>query len=1084
MSSNKNIFIENEGENTEDAVQTDDGTATTVEEYKISSFDPTSDISDPKVVEIWVDNILKDAESVEDYHKFLKKNSLSPLVRYGIDRDHLKYLGVADHNIDRLYRAFFVYSIGFYELLQSITVGIKASNSINHSEVMGSLWRVYSILLEFCCKSDYKLLISKIKSDHEIEKEGLKDRIQWHHERFLEQEIEFRKKFKEAEIENATYLKEKATTKRYIAKLNDIITDLRAKIEEETKVRKVFENKLNDLHSIVRDRDATYTRAKVDLDHLLQDNISKEDQLFKLLKEYKEISEKKTEFQVQYDATLQDLNKTQDNLDRERLERLKEVKNLKNELKTTKTTLFKIEKNYKENLSELQKLRQVHHEMSKNYSDDKETLKKYNRDYQSITKLESVIESLRKECNELTEDLAGTREREIQYKKIAEDAKKEKDEIREELNQFIVKYSGLQGRYVEVENHLNNKTQQLKDQGIRLDETEKERVKIHEISEQAKAKNLHLEKELKEKCKMVDIQRESMNRLKNKLIQAENEYDALNGKHNTDREVLQTEIYQLKHEVSVLTEKVNVLKNSRGHLLKNMDTEAQENEKLRGKVHNMRNKLSDAFADKKNIEGERNKFDMMRIRTEEILLEKEQQYTDLFKQKESLNLMLSTNTEMHDHYEKKTGEYIQRIRNENKKLKLLIEQEKDRGLMMHEDIRTRCAYACLEYQTMLLEKIEAQKSMSGKNAKIHSLECDVEVARIKIKSLMEELEIAKKSHNELESKYNAKRNQIALLKKELTNLKSENEIFRRVIYDPNVSKPLPEERSQSDLSKSVSRAIEINNGDLVQIKNVISETNSDSSYKGETRDVGVLTDACKRKDNFMQTEAHGFIEIQDIIRRNSFINVNRKFSSKTAVGFCYNPDDGRISKDTHSETEMKNYIIPPNVGNKNKTLKNNEYKDIEQIINSESESVSRETNPKMRNKDLEDSIKIDVSPLEKVTTIKSIQNKKGNIVVSKVVDCVPQSSKDMKKRRVMQPEIVDKTRATTSKNQMKPLMTPNYLILQGKRAKYLKSTSRYKKNPSSIEGEFKSTLMSERVSRNTSTDELKETMKSVYGKGK
>lgn len=64
------------------------------------------------------------------------------------------------------------------------------------------------------------------------------------------------------------------------------------KIEEETKIRKLFENKLNDLHSIVRDRDATYSRAKVDLDHLLQDNISKDDQLGRLLKEYKEVSEK------------------------------------------------------------------------------------------------------------------------------------------------------------------------------------------------------------------------------------------------------------------------------------------------------------------------------------------------------------------------------------------------------------------------------------------------------------------------------------------------------------------------------------------------------------------------------------------------------------------------------------------------------------------------------------------------------------------------------------------------------------------------------------------------------------------------
>ena len=50
---------------------------------------------------------------------------------------------------------------------------------------------------------------------------------------------------------------------------------MRGKIEEETKIRKVFENKLNSLHSIVRDKEAGYKRSQIDLDHLLQDNIDK-----------------------------------------------------------------------------------------------------------------------------------------------------------------------------------------------------------------------------------------------------------------------------------------------------------------------------------------------------------------------------------------------------------------------------------------------------------------------------------------------------------------------------------------------------------------------------------------------------------------------------------------------------------------------------------------------------------------------------------------------------------------------------------------------------------------------------------------
>ncbi|CAI2372803.1 unnamed protein product [Moneuplotes crassus] len=965
-----------------------------------------------------------------------------------------------------------------------ITVGIKATSSSNHSKIMGSLWRVYSILLEFCCKNDYQLLISKIKTDHEVEKQSLKDRIQSNHEKYIEQEIEFRKKFKEIEAENAVFAKEKITTKRYTAKLNDMIDDLRVKIEEETRIRKLFENKLNDLHSIVRDKDAAYNRAKVDLDHLLQDNINKDDQLSRLLKEYKELSEKKTEFQVQYDSIVAELNQAQKDFEREKLERVKETKHLREDLQKTRSSLLKVEKNYKENLQDLQQLRQVHHEMSKNYSNDKHILKRYYRDGKSIKKLESTIEGLKKECNELTEDVVGTREREIQYKKISDEAKQETSEIREELNKFIVKHSGLKSKLTELEVNYNNKCLQFKEQGVYLEESEKERQRVNEINEMLKSQNTHLEKEVKDKFNMVVIQRESMNRLKNKLIKVENDYDSLNGKNNTDREVLQTQIYQLKHEISVLTDKVDILKTSRGHLVRNLETEAEENEKLRGTVHTMKTKLSEEFNEKKNIEGECNKLDQMRIKTEQILSNKEDEVSQLFKQRESLNLKLHTKNEMNHHFEKKTSEYIQRIRTENKKLKDQIKLEKDRGLMLCEDIRTQCANTCQKYQQMLLEKIEAQKSVSRFNKRIHSLECDIEVAHIRIKNLKLELNTAKNTYKVIENKYKEKKNEINKIKQELKTQKSENEIFKKVIYDTKVSKPMPAtKKSQSDLNVSISKIIEIKkgrNGENVQIKNVITETNSNVSSIIETCEVAIMTDACKRKDNFMQTEAHGFVEIQDIIRRNSLINVRRKISSNTAIGIVEKSDQDKISKHAHSESSMEKFIFARKEEKTgDKTMRNNQYNEIDKVIKSESESVSQNTNLGIRNRDLEESIKIGVSPLEQVTTIKASQTNTGHVVVSKIVDCVNKPSKSSNKPKGMKTRN-HQTRATTSNLHMKPLMGPNYLQLHGERMERLKATSKYKRNPSSIEGEFKTTLMSDRISRNTSIDEVKNTMDAVY----
>lgn len=64
-------------------------------------------------------------------------------------------------DIERIYRSLFVYSIGFYETIM---------NSVEHAKnkytILASLWKVFQILLEYCCKSNYQMLIAKITQEH------------------------------------------------------------------------------------------------------------------------------------------------------------------------------------------------------------------------------------------------------------------------------------------------------------------------------------------------------------------------------------------------------------------------------------------------------------------------------------------------------------------------------------------------------------------------------------------------------------------------------------------------------------------------------------------------------------------------------------------------------------------------------------------------------------------------------------------------------------------------------------------------------------------------------------------------------
>ena len=63
--------------------------------------------------------------------------------------------------IDRIYRGLFVYSIGFYEMLNK-----SLSHAKNRYTLLSAIWKVYSILLEYCCKSNYQMLIAKISTEH------------------------------------------------------------------------------------------------------------------------------------------------------------------------------------------------------------------------------------------------------------------------------------------------------------------------------------------------------------------------------------------------------------------------------------------------------------------------------------------------------------------------------------------------------------------------------------------------------------------------------------------------------------------------------------------------------------------------------------------------------------------------------------------------------------------------------------------------------------------------------------------------------------------------------------------------------
>ena len=74
----------------------------------------------------------------------LKPEHKNPMSRYGIDKLSLTNAGIPNEMVDRIFRGLFVYSTGFYEVM---------NKALDHTRgkyrVITNLWKVFGILLEY-----------------------------------------------------------------------------------------------------------------------------------------------------------------------------------------------------------------------------------------------------------------------------------------------------------------------------------------------------------------------------------------------------------------------------------------------------------------------------------------------------------------------------------------------------------------------------------------------------------------------------------------------------------------------------------------------------------------------------------------------------------------------------------------------------------------------------------------------------------------------------------------------------------------------------------------------------------------------
>jgi len=117
--------------------------------------------------------------------------------------------------VNRLYRSFFVYSIGFFQLVKGVVEDCK-----NSFVLSSSIWKVYMIILEYCNKVDYRTLISKLNIQNQRKVGEITKKFEYKIDKMNERIDENESEIKELETQMEKFKNENTLLKDKNEELN------------------------------------------------------------------------------------------------------------------------------------------------------------------------------------------------------------------------------------------------------------------------------------------------------------------------------------------------------------------------------------------------------------------------------------------------------------------------------------------------------------------------------------------------------------------------------------------------------------------------------------------------------------------------------------------------------------------------------------------------------------------------------------------------------------------------------------------------------------------------------------------------
>ena len=176
----------------------------------------------------------------------LKPDHMTPIMRYEIDRGTLESLKVSSELTERIYKSLFVHTIGFYHLLNEILNNIPEGKQA----VTTNVWKVYQILLEKACQTDYKMLTKQLEDQNVQVVNNLHEKMDFMTKEIMKQEEHLDEEFRKLHLKENKMIGQRTKLEDERRRVYNEMHVMQGKLEEEVERRLFFEQKLNSLHAV------------------------------------------------------------------------------------------------------------------------------------------------------------------------------------------------------------------------------------------------------------------------------------------------------------------------------------------------------------------------------------------------------------------------------------------------------------------------------------------------------------------------------------------------------------------------------------------------------------------------------------------------------------------------------------------------------------------------------------------------------------------------------------------------------------------------------------------------------------------